>query len=453
MITGEDVDAGASRAGGGRASGRRRRVRRRRRPHHRGDPRGRARPAARARLRRRRGSSGSSTRTAVPARWCTVQIRARVGRAPHRRGARTSDHIIGSSLVFNVYARFNGDNSFQAGTYDLHTNLGVRDAVHALKARPAHQLRSAHGPARPVAPADRGPGRQAPGPQRAARSCRARATTRCDRASSRPACRTSKGWCGPTPTRSRTRRTRSRSCRRWCTAFDTHAKRLGLSDRERRGPRRLPDHDRRLDDRGRGQGAAGPAADRVGDLQPARARTCRSQIDSTRDLRAGQARTTGTLSPADLHRSSRRTTRTSHTGLPPTPIGSVSDASLLAAMHPAHTDVPLLRARRQGRPPRVRVHVRAAAAEHRGGQGGRPAVITGATRVAGVIGDPVRHSLSPRLHNAAYRRARPRLGVRRVRGSRRAARAPRSTRRGCSASSACRSRCRTRPRWPSCATS
>jgi len=30
-------------------------------------------------------------------------------------------------------------------------------------------------------------------------------------------------------------------------------------------------------------------------------------------------------------------------------------------------------------------------------------VITGATRVAGVIGDPVRHSKSPALHNAAYR--------------------------------------------------
>ena len=30
-------------------------------------------------------------------------------------------------------------------------------------------------------------------------------------------------------------------------------------------------------------------------------------------------------------------------------------------------------------------------------------MITGVTRVAGVIGDPVRHSLSPRLHNAAYR--------------------------------------------------
>jgi shikimate dehydrogenase len=29
-------------------------------------------------------------------------------------------------------------------------------------------------------------------------------------------------------------------------------------------------------------------------------------------------------------------------------------------------------------------------------------VISGATRVAGIIGDPVRHSLSPRLHNAAF---------------------------------------------------
>ncbi len=32
--------------------------------------------------------------------------------------------------------------------------------------------------------------------------------------------------------------------------------------------------------------------------------------------------------------------------------------------------------------------------------GGRP--VTGATRLAGVIGDPVRHSLSPTIHNAAF---------------------------------------------------
>ena len=29
-------------------------------------------------------------------------------------------------------------------------------------------------------------------------------------------------------------------------------------------------------------------------------------------------------------------------------------------------------------------------------------MITGATRLAGIIGDPVRHSLSPVLHNTAY---------------------------------------------------
>ena len=39
------------------------------------------------------------------------------------------EHIVGSSLAFNVYARFNGDNSFQAGTYDLHKHIGVRAAV------------------------------------------------------------------------------------------------------------------------------------------------------------------------------------------------------------------------------------------------------------------------------------------------------------------------------------
>ena len=33
----------------------------------------------------------------------------------------------------------------------------------------------------------------------------------------------------------------------------------------------------------------------------------------------------------------------------------------------------------------------------------RPGGPTGATRLAGVMGDPVRHSLSPVLHNAAFR--------------------------------------------------
>ena len=38
--------------------------------------------------------------------------------------------------------------------------------------------------------------------------------------------------------------------------------------------------------------------------------------------------------------------------------------------------------------------------------------LTGKTKVAGVFGDPVEHSLSPLMHNAAFRRARDGLGVR-----------------------------------------
>src|SRR4051794_23987889 len=34
-------------------------------------------------------------------------------------------HIVRSALAFNIYARFNGDNSFQAGTYELRQKLGV----------------------------------------------------------------------------------------------------------------------------------------------------------------------------------------------------------------------------------------------------------------------------------------------------------------------------------------
>jgi UPF0755 protein len=45
-------------------------------------------------------------------------------------------HVVRSALAFNIYARFNGDNSFQAGTYDLRESLGVRATVRALKKGP-----------------------------------------------------------------------------------------------------------------------------------------------------------------------------------------------------------------------------------------------------------------------------------------------------------------------------
>ncbi len=46
------------------------------------------------------------------------------------------DGVIGSSLVFSVYARLNGDTNFKAGTYEMHKHMGVRSAVKTLKAGP-----------------------------------------------------------------------------------------------------------------------------------------------------------------------------------------------------------------------------------------------------------------------------------------------------------------------------
>jgi UPF0755 protein len=48
----------------------------------------------------------------------------------------SKDGVIGSSAVFSIYARLNGDTKFEAGTYELHKHMGIRPAVAALKAGP-----------------------------------------------------------------------------------------------------------------------------------------------------------------------------------------------------------------------------------------------------------------------------------------------------------------------------
>jgi UPF0755 protein len=45
-------------------------------------------------------------------------------------------HVVRSSFAFNLYARMNGENSFQAGTYELRENLGAKAAVRELKKGP-----------------------------------------------------------------------------------------------------------------------------------------------------------------------------------------------------------------------------------------------------------------------------------------------------------------------------
>jgi UPF0755 protein len=50
--------------------------------------------------------------------------------------------VIGSSLAFSVYARLSGSTGFQAGSYRLHEDLGVRDAIDVLQRGPTQHYRT-----------------------------------------------------------------------------------------------------------------------------------------------------------------------------------------------------------------------------------------------------------------------------------------------------------------------
>ena len=66
-----------------------------------------------------------------------VQVRLQRGWGVSQVAEELADkHVVRSALAFNIYARFNGEKSFQAGTYYLREQLGVRGAVRELKKGP-----------------------------------------------------------------------------------------------------------------------------------------------------------------------------------------------------------------------------------------------------------------------------------------------------------------------------
>jgi UPF0755 protein len=66
-----------------------------------------------------------------------VQVRLQRGWGVSQVAEELADkHVVRSALAFNIYARFNGEKSFQAGTYYLREKLGVRGAVRELKKGP-----------------------------------------------------------------------------------------------------------------------------------------------------------------------------------------------------------------------------------------------------------------------------------------------------------------------------
>ncbi len=101
-----------------------------------------------------------------------------------------------------------------------------------------------------------------------------------------------------------------------------------------------------------------------------------------------------------------------HVGLTPTPICSPSPDALAAAVHPPAGSWLYFVVVKKGRHRGLLRHVRRATGQREVGPAARGGVMAAGvpgpgwtdarTTVVGVMGDPVRHSLSPLLHNAAF---------------------------------------------------
>src|SRR5581483_6038750 len=169
-----------------------------------------------------------------------------------------------------------------------------------------------------------------------------------------------------------------------------------VAERAAAGRDPVPGRHDRLDDRGGGQGRAGPAADRRGDLQPAEAR------DAARHRRDRRLHRSQPVERADgLGLSHPEPVQ--HTPAPrPAADPDLEPRAALAPCRaqPGPRPVPLLRALRGGRAPRVQRELRPVPAGRRPVPGVRR--VGGSTRKVGVIGWPVSESLSPVIHNAAF---------------------------------------------------
>jgi UPF0755 protein len=268
-----------------------------------------------------------------PGHEIAVQIQSGWG-VPRIGEELTRDHVIGSSLVFNIYARFNGDNRFQAGTYDLHTGLGVRDAVAALKRGPRinyqvlkitpglwlQQIATRVGRLRP---------RSATVFLQATRNNSVRSQFEPEGVTNL------EGLVRPDTYKISNSQDEIAILQTLVRTFDTRAKRLGLATANVEGhtayqiiivasmieaEAKVP-QDRPL--------IASVIYNRL-------RQNMKLQIDSTVIYARGKP-ADRKLTPNDLDTIASPYNTYLHAGLPPTPIGSVSDASLLAAMNPAHT--------------------------------------------------------------------------------------------------------------------
>ena len=271
------------------------------------------------------GSSGAKVEVRLQQGWGVPRIAEELAK----------DHVVRSSIAFNLYARFNGDNSFQAGTYDLRQNLGAKDAVSALKKGPRiDYVVLTIPPGFWLKQIATRVGRLGGG--RSAQVFLADTSNNAVRSVFEPqGVSNLEGLLRPDTYKISENEDEIGILQEMVTAFDTHAAKLGLTNASVHGltpyqiiivasmveaEAKVP-QDRPL--------IASVIYNRL-------AQHMKLQIDSTVIYARGNPADRH-LSPADLQRKSPYNTYVAD-GLPPAPIGAVSDASLRAALAPADTD-------------------------------------------------------------------------------------------------------------------
>ena len=262
------------------------------------------------------GSPGSSVRVSIPPGAGVAQIAKRL----EARG------VVGSAFAFRVYAQLSGTPKVQAGEYRLHHDLGARDAIAALKRGPGHQYTKLALP--PGLTFDEIATRVGRLPQRSAERFLSLAASGTVRSKFQPATVTSlEGLTWPDTYLVASTDTEHSILRTIVDAFDRHAETVGLVQggdpyqtivvasliQREAGV----DEDRPL--------IAAVIANRIRDKMPL-------QIDASVIYARGGG--TAPLTDADFQRASPYNTYRVP-GLPPTPIATVTEPSLRAALHPA----------------------------------------------------------------------------------------------------------------------
>ena len=265
-----------------------------------------------------------------------MQVRVDDGWSVSRIGDELVDRdVIGSSVVLNVYTRLKDRKDFQAGTYELRKDMGVRNAVSALEAGPRSTTPSSR--CRPGC----GRRRSRSGSATSSRAGpRTRSSPRCAAApsvrSTSPRASTSlEGLLWPDTYRIADTDDEIDVLGTMVSEFEKNADALGLENATTEGhtPYEIltvaslieaeakVDEDRPL--------IASVIYNRLRMGMPL-------QIDATVLYASGDP-TKQTITQADLDKDSPYNTYKVK-GLPPTPIANVSEASLKAALAPAQTD-------------------------------------------------------------------------------------------------------------------